>query len=396
MSIIQGVRGRTWAEIDINKIEYNFNCVKSSIYAKTKLCCVIKANAYGHGAVTLGKLFSELGADMLAVSNIEEALQLRQSKIQLPILVLGYTPPECAALLSHHNITQCIYSLEYAESLSKAASACGVSIETHIKIDTGMGRIGFVYRPESKKGLEEAYQVCCLSGLNAKGIFTHFAVADSGTPGREYTQKQFACFTNAIEQLNSRGIYFEMRHCSNSATIFDFPEYQLDMVRAGIVLYGLSPSECMKNRPTLRPAMALKSVISHIKEIDTSETISYGRVFCANRPTRVATLPIGYADGFYRSNSGISIKIADKYAKIIGRICMDQLMVDVSEIDCKVGDIVTIFGDDPYCSAENIAKYNKTINYEIVCSIGERVPRAYVRNKKIIKWQDNICNDGVL
>ena len=398
MSHIQGIRRRTWAEIDLDKAEKNYVKVKEAVGERVKICCVIKANAYGHGAVRMATFYQKMKADYLAVSNIEEALQLREKQITLPILVLGYTPEECAGLLACHDITQTVYSYEYGNKLARCAETLGVKVKIHIKLDTGMGRIGFLCRQDSKHELDEAKEICERESLIAEGIFTHFAVADENVDGDAFTQEQFHCFCMGVEYLEKNGIRFSIRHCANSAAIFDHPEVHLDMVRAGVVLYGLKPSEKLRHLPELQPIMTVKSVISHSKEIYPGETVSYGRTFLATRKTTVATVPIGYADGLWRGNATTEcyMLVNGKYAPIIGRICMDQLMLDVSEIDCSVGDVVTVFGNDRMCSADLIARRNGTINYEIVCAIGERVPRAFIWDGIIQDWQDSIYKEDLL
>ena len=375
------LRKRTWAEIDLDAIRGNYSIIKSA--TASKLCCVIKANGYGHGAVELAKLYEELGADFFAVSNIEEALQLRSNQIIKPILILGYTPVECAALLSTNNISQCVYSLEYAEKLN----AQEVDVKVHIKLDTGMGRIGF-----RQDELDDALKACQLQNLITEGVFMHFAVADESTGGEDYTRKQFEKFQIVYQYLESHGVHFDIHHCANSAAIFDYPEFHLDMVRAGVVLYGLKPSDKVVNLPELKPALTLKSVISHIKEIEPGYSLSYGRAFVADKAMRVATVPIGYADGFWRTNGNqkYAVMIGDKYAIILGRVCMDQMMVDVSEIECHCGDQIIIFGAEEKCCADEIARVNGTINYEVVCAIGERIPRAYYKDSQIVSWKDNL------
>ena len=398
MSVIQGLRRRTWAEIDLDAAKENYLSVKNKVGEGVKLCCVIKANAYGHGAVRMAELYEQLGADYLAVSNIEEALQLRENNIRSPLLILGYTPEECAGVLSHYGITQTVYSYEYGMRLAQVAEKLGVRVKIHLKIDTGMGRIGFLYRGGDKNEILQASQVCKREGVVPEGIYTHFAVADESSDGDAFTAEQLSLFKRAIDELREKGITFEIRHAANSAAIFDHPESHLDMVRAGVVLYGLKPSEKMRNLPRLHPVMSLKSVVSHVKEISGGETVSYGRTFLANRKTTVATVPIGYADGLWRINGSgdCYMLIGGKYAHIIGRICMDQLMLDVSELDISVGDEVTVFGNDELCSADTLARRNGTINYEIVCAIGERVPRAFVENGKIKTWQDSIYKKDLI
>lgn len=385
---------RAYAEIDLGNAGHNFLLIRNMVNKDSKLCCVIKANAYGHGALTLARLYESLGADMLAVSNIGEAMQLRNGGISLPVFILGYTPPECAAMLSDNNISQCVYSLEYARELSRNALSYGVEVRIHIKIDSGMGRIGFRCSGQGEDSLEGAYAACALPGLIKEGIFTHFAVSDEGPDGEERTKEQFARFMSAVEYLESRGIKFALRHCSNSAAILDYPQYNLDMVRAGVILYGLQPSAKVKNRPGFRPLMTLRSVISHIKTALPGDAISYGGEFVAEREQKIATVPIGYADGYLRSNyhAGASLLVRDKLCPIVGRICMDQLMIDVSGIpDLKIGEPVTVFGGEGL-SVDQIAKLNDTINYEICCDLGERVPRVYTRNGTVVSVVDNLMN----
>ena len=396
---MQGIRKRTWAEINLDHAAWNYTQIRKAVRSDAKVCCVIEANGYGHNAVRLAALYETLGADFLAVSNLEEALQLRQNQITLPILILGFTPPECAAVLAKQNISQCVYSRSYGEALSQAAMSDGVRVKMHIKIDSGMGRIGFQNRGGHSE-LSDALAVCKLPCLKAEGIFTHFAVADDGEEGEAFTAEQYRNFIEAIDYLNSRGIRFALRHCANSAAIFDKPEVaglpdvHLDMVRAGVVLYGLKPSGQTRNLPVLKPVMALKSVISHIKTIQPGDTVSYGRTFTAESPRVIATVPIGYADGFWRLNSNGNCKmlVRDQLCPLVGRVCMDQLMLDITDTQgLNTGDIVTVFGDEnELCTADQIAENTGTINYEVVCAVGERVPRFFLKDGVPVDVSDNI------
>ena len=378
---------RTWAEVYLHNLRHNFEMVRKAAKS-SKVCCVVKANAYGHGAVRLSKMYQEIGADFLAVSNVAEALQLRSEGISLPILILGYSDPECAETLAENNISQCVFSGEYATQLSKCAVERHVSVKIHIKIDTGMGRIGF-----STRDLGEIEGVYGLKGLEPEGIFTHFSSADEGETGKEYTHSQFKAFCDVVKHLEDKGIDIGIRHCANSAAIFDYPETHLDMVRAGVVLYGVKPSSDMSSDFELEPALSLKTIVDFVKEVKAGDTISYGREFRADRPMKVATLPIGYADGLWRSNykKRMVVDIDGHFAPIVGRICMDQCMVDVSGIpSVSVGSSVVVYGLCGDNSVDSIAKKNGTINYEILCAIGERVPRVYIDNDVIINIQDNI------
>ena len=381
---------RTWANIDLDAAEQNYRVIRSQLKPETKLCCVVKANGYGHGAVQLSKLYESLGADYLAVSNIEEAIQLRKAEVLLPILILGYTDPRCASQLANQSITQCVFSYDYGKALSDNAIEQGVEVVIHIKIDSGMGRIGFQCADNE---LDKAAIVCKMPGLKVEGIFTHYASADEGDGGKEYTHRQFNKFMNTISYLESKGIYFSIRHCANSAGIFDYPEMHLDMVRAGIVLYGLQPSNALHNPSNLQPVLTLKTIIDHIKTVHAGDCVSYGREFIAEHDMRVATIPIGYADGLWRSNfpNHTMVEVEEKFAPIIGRICMDQCMVDVSNVpEAKVNSKVTVYGTSQEISVDHIADANHTINYEIVCTIGERVPRVYKKKGQPVAIVDNI------
>ena len=391
---VGSLQRRAYAEIDLDNAGYNYRLIRGKINKNSKLCCVVKANAYGHGAVILGRLYEKLGADMLAVSNIAEALQLRQGGIKLPVLILGYTTPECAGTLAKEDISQCAYSLEYARELSNEAVKAGVSVKIHIKFDTGMGRIGFACTGEGEDSVSGAAEACRLPGLDVEGAFTHFAVSDEGNDGERYTKMQYERFVSATGELEKQGINIKIKHCSNSAAILDYPEYNMDMVRAGIILYGLQPSGKVHEKLDLRPVMSLRSVISHVKTVRPGDRISYGGEYVADSVRKVATVPIGYADGFFRSNyhgSG-KILVRDTLCPIVGRICMDQLMIDVSQLPpLHIGETVTVFGEK-YVTADDVARVNGTINYEICCFVGERVPRIYIQGGEIVSVVDYVLN----
>ena len=385
---MQGIRKRTWAEINLDHAAWNYHQIRKAVRPETKVCCVIKANGYGHNAVRLAALYESLGADFLAVSNLEEALQLRQGQITLPILILGYTPPECAGVLAKQNIAQCVYSRSYGESLSQAAMSDGVRVKMHIKIDTGMGRIGFQHRGGHSE-LSDALAVCKLPCLKPEGIFTHFAVADDGTDGESFTLEQYRNFIDAINTLGSHGIQFALRHCANSAAILRFPEMSMDMVRAGIILYGLHPSDVTKNlKVDLRPAMTLKARITLVKSVPKGTYLSYGSTYKTERESVIATVPIGYADGYMRNLSNRAyMLIGGQKVPVRGRVCMDQCMADITDLmtSVKAGDEAVIFGcqNGTEISADELARTAGTINYELVCVIGKRVPRIYIKNGRI-------------
>ena len=390
-------RKRFWAEIDMNAAEKNFNIIKKKLSDGVKICCVVKANAYGHGAVYLSKLYESLGADFFAVSNIEEAMQLRNNGIRTPILVLGYTPVSCASILANNNISQSVFSYDYARRLDEVARAEDVKVKIHIKLDSGMGRIGFDCIHTDDGVREALFEVCKMKNLVNEGIFTHFAIADGGDEGREYTKDQYERFIKSVDLLENNGFHFEIKHCANSATTFAYPEYHLDMVRVGVVLYGLAPSSKVCGCEELEPVMSLKSVVSMIKEIEKGDFVSYGCTFCADRKMKIATAPIGYADGYWRSNSerGTQMLIRGKRVNIVGRVCMDQLMLDVSEAgEVREGDYITVIGEDgaERISVDELAANNGTINYEMICAVGERVPRFYIRDHEIVYVKDNIVS----
>ena len=297
---------RTWAEIDLDALANNYRRVREAADPKARVCCVVKADGYGHGALRISAELQSLGADWFAVSNLEEALQLRRGGIERPILVLGFTPPEEAAALSEGNISQCVYSTDYAEKLSLCAGAVGVKVKIHAKIDTGMSRLGFYFQDifRDEAAIDEVIRACSLPGLIPEGVFSHFAVSDEGKEGDAFTMRQFGCFKEMSEALVRAGVGGDkppLRHCANSAAVFDYPLSHLDMVRAGVVLYGLYPSGQLRARPDLRPVLSLRSVVSHVKTLLPGATVSYGRKFTAEHEMRVATVPVGYADGYPRA-----------------------------------------------------------------------------------------------
>lgn len=375
---------RTWAEIDLDAVRENFRLIKAQVKPSTKVCCVIKADAYGHGAERLSQVYENAGADWFAVSNLEEAEQLRRAGARLPILILGHTPPCEAKRLAENDAAQAVVGFGYAQELSREAVRAGVTVRAHIQVDTGMSRVGFFYQDPSRDGeaVEQMEKACRLPGLDPEGIFTHFAVADEGEAGEAFTRRQYASFTDAIEKLAQRGVRFSIRHCANSAAIFDYPEFQLDMVRPGIILYGLMPSGAVRNKVPIVPALSLKSAVSLVKSVPAQTSVSYGRMFTSDKTMRIATVPIGYADGYLRRfYRGACMLVHGQRARILGRVCMDQLMLDVTAIPgVKEGDAVTVIGSDgaESVTADGLAGLADTISYEIVCGIAKRVPRVYL------------------
>ena len=388
---------RTWAQIDLDAIKHNYLQIRNNISDKSMLLCVIKADAYGHGAVALAKEYERLGADWFAVSNLEEAFQLRNNGIKKPILILGYTPANMAYELSKLNISQAVFSEEYANDLSNYAAKNNVKVKIHLKIDTGMSRIGFVFKNEREnlETIKELRRVCNLENLITEGIFTHFAVADEAGKSIETTNGQFSAFSDICKILKDSGINIKIRHCSNSGGILNYPQTNLDMVRAGIILYGLFPSNYVRNKLDLQPAMSLKTVISQVKTVPEGTAVSYGGTFVTQRKTKIATVPIGYADGYLRVlSSKASMLVNGKKAPVIGRICMDQAMLDITDIEnINENTVVTVFGKDgdAEIKVEDIADIANTINYEILCLISKRIPRIYIKNGEKIGQLNYLC-----
>lgn len=362
-----------WAEVNLAAVRQNIRYIKRQLHAGTKLCAVVKADGYGHGALAVAKLALEQGADYLAVAIMEEAMVLRRAGIAAPILILGYTPPEQADIAITYRITQTVYSEEMVHALSAAAVASGKMAKVHIKVDTGMGRIGI--QPEAAGEFAAFVRNC--PGIELEGVFSHFAAADS--QDKAYTYWQVEQFQLALKQIAERGIEIPLKHIANSAAILDMPELQLDMVRAGIILYGLLPSDEVSTALPLQPAMQLKAQISHIKPVSAGTSISYGCTYTAPVDQLIATLPIGYADGWTRLLAGkAEAVLRGRRVPFVGRVCMDQCMLDISAVpEAEVGDEVLLFGGD-MLPAEEVAAHIGTINYEVVCMVSKRVPRIYI------------------
>lgn len=372
---------RTWAEIDTDCVKRNYLAQRAMYDGRARVCCVVKANAYGHGAVRMSKLFEELGADFFAVATLEEALALREAEISAPIVVLGYTPPDKARLLSENRISQCLPSYEYAEKLSEIATREQLRIPVHFKIDTGMGRLGFVFRHSSDESLSELLKACSFDCFIHEGIFTHFPVSDYNGEGIEFTRGQYERFCELLTLLEKAGYAFEVRHCSNSAAALYDPQYALDMVRVGLLFFGALPSDERESEFVPEQTMTLKTVIANIKTVKAGDSVGYGRDYIAKKDMRIATVPIGYADGFLRTSypKGIKLSVGGRACPIVGRVCMDQSMIDVSEVEgVSIGDEVIVFGKGGCNSLFDFAKKSGTIPNEILCLVGARVPRIYI------------------
>lgn len=385
---------RTWAEVSLDNLEHNYRAIKNHIPEGCRFLGVMKADAYGHGAVPLSHALCELGAEYLAVSNLEEAIQLRRGGVRAPMLILGYTPASFADTMVFMDITQEVHSLEYAKELDTALAGTNYILNVHLKLDTGMTRIGF-FAYDHERTLPELLEVCGLPHLHVEGVFTHFCVADSKAPEDEaFTRTQYARFTAMLDALAAHGIRPELRHCASSGATILYPELALDMVRPGIATYGHAPSEDAEGILDLRPLMTVRTTVAQLREIPAGTSISYGRTYTAERDMRVAVLPIGYADGLLRGLSGkVSFRIRGKMARSVGRICMDMCMVDVSEIPgIRVGDEATLFGydtDGTLLPCERIAQQAGTISYEILCGISKRIPRIYMqdgREQEILQY----------
>lgn len=388
---------RTWAEINLDAIRHNYEVIRNAVRPQAKICCVVKADAYGHGASFVSREMEKMGADWFAVSNLEEAIQLRRCGISRPILILGYTPPQMVGKLHELNVSQTVFSLEYGRELSDCAVRSGVTVNAHIKLDSGMSRIGFLYQDLSRDAaaVGEIEAVCRMPGIRPEGIFTHFAVSDEGLDGKDYTMHQYRCFQGAVRALERRGVTFSLRHCANSGAVMDYPEMDLDMVRPGIILYGLTPSDKMRRKLDLIPAMELKTVICHLKTVAPDTSVSYGCEFITKRRTVLATVPIGYADGYPRLlHDRADMLVRGQRARVVGRVCMDQLMLDVTDIPgVEPGMTAVVWGRDGSAeiSVDEIAALNQTINYEMVCLVGKRVPRIYLRGGEQVGQLNYIC-----
>ncbi|WP_105203124.1 alanine racemase [Neobittarella massiliensis] len=376
---------RTWAEIDLDAIEHNARQIKALLDPGCKMMAVVKADAYGHGDRQTAAVLKAAGADAFAVSAINEAISLRECGVKDPILVLGFTPLDFADKLVQYGITQTVYCPDYARSLSRALTALGASVKVHIKVDSGMGRLGFF----GTDSAAEIAAVAALSGLDIEGIFTHFTSADDFSPeGIAYTHAQYQRFMGVIAELEERGVHFSLRHCCNSAGTVFYPQCHLDLVRPGLILYGHWP--CAGDKIQLRRAMKLKSVVSMVKTLPAGSFVSYGNTYQTKAPTQVATIAVGYADGYPRqlSNRGW-VGIGGRRARIIGRVCMDQMMVDVTGLGVSPGQEVVLFGDESDgVTVEDVAALCSTINYELLCILGRRVQRLYYRQGKMVEVLD--------
>ena len=385
---------RVWAEVDLDAIWENMVHMKENIAENTKILAVIKTDGYGHGGVPIAKMLEQL--DFMfgyAAATYEEAHVLREAGVKKPILILGYTFPYCYEELIREEIRPAVYRRDTVEELVAAAAKVGRKAKVHIKVDTGMGRIGIT---PDEEGLEFVRFLMGHPELEVEGIFTHFAKSDE--EDKTSANHQLALFQNFIDRIQTElGLTIPVKHCSNSAAILEMPQANMDMVRAGITTYGLYPSEeVRKDIVPLRAAMSLYSHIVYCKTIHAGQSVSYGGLFTAQKDTRVATIPVGYGDGYPRSLSGKGyVLIRGKKAPILGRVCMDQFMVDISEIPGVMeGDKVTLLGVDgtERITAEELGELSGRFNYEFVCDLGKRIPRVYRQHGEITEVRDYFEN----
>ena len=376
---------RTWAEIDLDALAYNYRKLRRQMGPGAGFLGVVKADAYGHGAVPISKKLEELGAEYLAVSNLEEAEELRHHGVELPLLLLGYTPADMTEMLIDNRVTQDVPSLEAARDYSAAARACGKTLKVHLKLDTGMGRLGFQCDEGSfARSLEEILEAMRLPNLDWEGVFMHFCVADEpdNPEARSFTQLQYQRFVHMVEEVErGANMRFRLHHCCNSGGVMYYPEFAWDMCRPGVVLYGTEP---MSRDFGLKPVMTLKTAVGPVKTYPPDTSVSYGRTYFTDRERRIGVLPVGYADGLQRCLSNRwEMMTQDGPARICGRVCMDMCMVDLTDLpNVGTGDEVEVFG--PNNPIERMAEMAGTITYELTCCISKRVPRVYLENGRIV------------
>lgn len=374
----------TWIEVNLDNIKSNYINIRKKIKKDVRVCGVLKANAYGHGAIDVARALECEGIDYIAVARLEEAIELRKNGTSIPILCLGYVPKENYIKAVKLDIILTIYTYENAIELNNVAKELGKKCVVHLKIDTGMGRIGFLPNEESLKEIQEINK---LENLELEGIYTHFSKADE--MDKDYTYNQIIKFDYMYDALKTKGVNIPIRHVANSAGIIDLSEMNYEMVRCGIILYGHYPSsEVNRSKIKLSAAMTLKTRVAHVKKIKAGASVSYGGKYVADEDTYIATLPIGYADGYFRGQKAPQVKINGNIYYVVGKICMDQCMVDLgsNENNIKQGDEVIIYGSDRGVRLEEVAEDISSINYEVMCAISRRVERVYIEEgEKIYK-----------
>ncbi len=376
---------RTWAEIDLDAIAHNMREIRKITNPDAQIMAVVKADAYGHGFLEVTKALLENGADRLAVAVLQEAKQLRSRGVNVPILLLGASMDNDIEDIINFDVTPNVFSYEFAKAISYVAEKKEKVTKIHIKLDTGMSRIGYVVSDDNTEIVNEIEKISKLPYIEIEGIFSHFSTSDEYDGS--YTRLQFNRFMSVIGDLEKRGVNIPIKHICNSAGIMMYPEMHLDMVRPGIILYGMYPSdEVDKSRLDLIPAMTLKSKITFVKEVEPGRGVSYGKEYITDKVTKIATVPIGYADGYLRKIAGKGkMLVHGVKAPIIGRICMDQCMIDVTEVhNIERGDEAIIFGREGV-TIDDLASWLDTINYEVSCVIGKRIPRIYTKDGKAVK-----------
>lgn len=384
-STMNFTRRAVWAQIDLDAAAHNMRQIRKHVGPDVKIAAVVKANAYGHDSVELAKTFAENGADCFAVSSLDEAVELRRyAHIDKEIFILGHTDARRTEELLTYDIEPAVFNLKNAEFFSQEAQRLGKTLRVHIAVDTGMSRVGFQVNEFS---VSEIKAIAALPNIEIRGMFTHFAVSD--IKDKTFTREQYGHFRWMCKRMEEEGIHIALRHCCNSAAALELPEYYCDMVRPGIIMYGCEPSPDVDIKPyDLRPVMSLRCCIAHVKLIDAGATVSYGRHYTAPSRRKIATLPVGYADGYSRILSGkVDVLYHGHRVPQVGAICMDQCMIDVSgEANVHAGDEVVLFGrqGDSFIPIEEIAAACGTINYEIMCNISRRVPRVYMKNGKVV------------
>lgn len=379
-----------WVEIDLDSILYNLNGLREKLPESTKVCMVIKSNAYGHGSAKLAKFYEENGVDFLAVARAREAFELRKAGVSLPILNLGYTNLPNVEECIKQDISMTIFNYEFAKQVSHIAKSINKPAKIHLKMDTGMSRLGYVVLEEEIDSIvEEIEKISNLEFIEIEGMYTHFATADARN--KEFEELQTGRFATMVKVLESKGLRPPYVHSSNSAEILDMEE-KYDMVRMGIVQYGLYPSDEVKRSVDLRPAMSFKAKVSNVKILNPGTSISYGRIYFTTVKEKIATITVGYADGFLRGRKNPYVFINGVKCPIVGRICMDQCMVRVPmEMDIHIDDDVLILGSE-YVTADDIARDCDTINYEVLCQVSRRVPRIYIQNGEIVDIVDYLLD----
>ena len=404
-AVMESTLKRTWAETDLDALRYNYTKIREHIDGRSagrltdgaydlearsgrvKFLGVVKADAYGHGAIQVSRILESLGADYLAVSSIDEGMELRLNGIKMPILILGHTPKEQVGRLIEYNITQAVTCRAKALEYSEAAVAAGGTLKVHIKVDTGMSRLGYLCEEgHFDTAIDGIYDACSMDGLYAEGVFTHFSMADEdGEEELSYTRHQFELFTGVIDAVEKKlGRRFEIRHCANTGATTRFADTYLDMVRPGLLLYGYGE---YAKQLGLKPVMRLKTTVSTIKTYEAGTRVSYGGIYTTERRTRMGVLPYGYADGFFRALSNkCSLMTVDGPARQCGKICMDMCMIDLTDkMNVDVRSEVEIFGEKN--PIETLSEIAQTIPYELTCAVSKRVPRMYIRDGKIIEQE---------